>query len=79
MTHENQGRKPKNQQLKTKKTNIVSSSGVNYFGSVLPFLSAAQQGFMGEVQVLSSRTTVETDQVLPGDNFAQRFTFEKFV
>lgn len=33
--------------------------GVNYFSSVLPFLSAVQQDFMGaEVQVLSFQTAV---------------------
>lgn len=43
-----------------KKMRFFLSSGVNYFSSVLPFLSAVQQGFMGaEVQVLSSQTIVE--------------------
>lgn len=38
---------------------LFPSLGVNYFSSVLPFLSAVQQGFMGaEVQVLSRQTAV---------------------
>lgn len=39
---------------------LVPFSGVTYFFSVLPFLSAVQQGVMGTaVQVLSSQITVE--------------------
>lgn len=43
-----------------KKNALFPFWGMNYFSSVLPFLSAVQQGFMGAgVQVLSSQIAVE--------------------
>lgn len=56
---ENENRAPDVWFFLKKKTHLFSSLGVNYFSSVLPFLSAVQQGFMGaEVQVLFRHTAV---------------------
>lgn len=62
MTQKQHKKRKKQRKLSTKcrKNALFPFSGVNYFSSVLPFLSAVQQGFMGAaVQVLSSQFTVE--------------------